>query len=83
MAVTVVDKNNDTIDNWRVKTNTISSDLGDASTLTTVATNAVGGINEVKGNIGDLTSLELDNTDLVTATNDARHYAYALTIALG
>ncbi len=39
----------DTFDQWRLKTNTISTDLGAVSDLTTVATTAVTAINELKG----------------------------------
>jgi hypothetical protein len=82
MAITSVSEN-DTFDQWRVKTNTISTNLGDAATLTTTATNAVAAINELDADIGDLGDLEVPGADLVAATNEARRVAFALSIALG
>ena len=82
MAITNVSEN-DTFDQWRVKTNTISTDLGDAATLTTTATNAVAAINELDANLGDLNNLEVPGADLVAAANEARRVAFALSIALG
>jgi len=82
MAITNVSEN-DTFDQWRVKTNTISTDLGDAATLTTTATNAVAAINELDANLGDLNNLDVPGADLVAAANEARRVAFALSIALG
>jgi hypothetical protein len=80
--ITTVD-GTDTFDSWRIKTNQISTDLGDASTLNTVATNGVDAINEVDTKIGDLNDLALSEPDLVSAANAARQYAFAMSIALG
>jgi hypothetical protein len=82
MAVTNVSEN-DTFDEWRQKTNTVSTNLGDAATLTTTATNAVAAVNELDGNMGDLGTLEVPGASLVAATNEARRLAFALAIALG
>lgn len=82
MAVTNV-ADSDTFDQWRVKTNTISTNLGDASTLTTVATNVVGGINEVNSNVGNLASLTVSDSSLVDAANDILDQVYKLSLALG
>jgi hypothetical protein len=82
MAITNVSEN-DTFDQWRVKTNTISTDLGDAARLTTTATNAVAAINELDANLGDLNNLDVPGADLVAAANEARRVAFALSIALG
>ena len=56
MAVTVVNIT-DSLDQWRSKTNTISTNLGDTATITTTATNVVGGLNELDNEQGDLTQL--------------------------
>lgn len=82
MAITNV-SGEDTFDEWRSKTNTISTNLGDAATLTTTATNAVAAVNELDSNVGDLNNLELPGANLVAATNEARRAAFALAIALG
>ena len=70
MAVTNVSQSN-TFDQWRVKTNTIASDLGDAATLNTSATTAVGGVNELNTNVGrpiNLTTTAKSN--VVSAVNE-------------
>jgi len=70
MAVTNVSQSN-TFDQWRVKTNTIASDLGDAATLNTTATTAVGGVNELNTNVGlpaNLTTTAKNN--VVSAVNE-------------
>ena len=55
MAVVVVN-GTDSIDQWRAKTNTISTSLGDPA-ITTTAQNVVGGINELDNEQGTLSSL--------------------------
>ena len=83
MAVTNVSQS-ETFDQWRVKTNTIATNLGDAATLTTTATTAVGGVNELKGNVGTLNNLTTtDKTDLVSAVNETKNFSLAISIALG
>lgn len=73
----------DTIDQFRQKTNQISDGLGDVSTLTTVATNAVDGINEVLNDVGDLNDLLLPGDNLVEAVNAAKYYALSISMTLG
>jgi len=83
MAVTNVSQS-ETFDQWRVKTNTVSTNLGDAATLTTAATTAVGGVNELKGNVGSLNNLTTtDKTNLVAAVNETKNFSLAISIALG
>jgi len=82
MAVTNVSEN-DTFDDWRTKSNTISTNLGDASALTTVATNAVGGINELDADVGNLASLNVPGASLVASTNELRRLTFALALAIG
>jgi hypothetical protein len=83
MAVTNVSQS-ETFDQWRVKTNTIATNLGDNATLTTTATTAVGGVNELKGNVGTLNNLTTTNkTDLVSAVNETKNFSLAISIALG
>jgi len=83
MAVTNVSQS-ETFDQWRVKTNTIATNLGDAATLTTSATTAVGGVNELKGNVGTLNNLTTtDKTNLVAAVNETKNFSLAISIALG
>lgn len=83
MAVTNVSQS-ETFDQWRVKTNTIATNLGDAATLTTTATTAVGGVNELKGNVGTLNNLTTtDKTNLVSAVNETKNFSLAISIALG
>ena len=83
MAVTNVSQS-ETFDQWRVKTNTIATNLGDSATLTTTATTAVGGVNELKGNVGTLNNLTTTNkTDLVSAVNETKNFSLAISIALG
>jgi len=83
MAVTNVSQS-ETFDQWRVKTNTIATNLGDAATLTTSATTAVGGVNELKGNVGTLNSLTTtDKSNLVAAVNETKNFSLAISIALG
>lgn len=71
----------DTFENWRVKTNTIGTIIGDISTITTSATDLVSAVNEVKSSsatsasvlaiTGDKTSLVTTNkTNLVAAINE-------------
>lgn len=72
MAVTQV-TTNDSIDQWREKTNTISQTLGDPASLTTTATNVVGAINELDNEQGDLTQLTTANkSNLVDALNEIK-----------
>jgi hypothetical protein len=83
MAVTVVQQTN-TFDQWRVKTNTIASDLGDAATLNTVATTAVGGVNEVSLRVGLPTNLvTVDKTNTVSAINEVKTAAVGLRSDVG
>jgi hypothetical protein len=83
MAVTNVSQS-ETFDQWRVKTNTIATNLGDSATLTTTATTAVGGVNELKGNVGSLNNLTTtDKTNLVAAVNETKNFSLAISIALG
>jgi len=83
MAVTNVSQS-ETFDQWRVKTNTIATNLGDSATLTTTATTAVGGVNELKGNVGTLNNLTTtDKTNLVAAVNETKNFSLAISIALG
>ena len=83
MAVTVVQQTN-TFDQWRVKTNTIASDLGDAATLNTFATNAVGGVNEVSLRVGLPTNLvTTDKTNVVSAVNEVKNAAVGLRTDVG
>ncbi len=72
-----------TVDEFRQKTNDIATGLGDTATLTTTATDAVGGINEVLADIGDVGTLVFPGSDLVSAVNAAKSYAFSITIALG
>ena len=83
MAVTNVSQS-ETFDQWRVKTNTIATNLGDSATLTTTATTAVGGVNELKGNVGTLNNLTTtDKSNLVAAVNETKNFSLAISIALG
>lgn len=72
-----------TIDEFRQTINEISTGLGDTSTLDTTATDAVGGINEVLDDIGDLGDLTVEGDNLVEAANAVQHYALIITMALG
>lgn len=64
----------DTLDQWRVKTNDISTNIGDIDVLTTVAPTVVGSINELDAKvneIGDLTTLDtIEKTTIVDAINE-------------
>ena len=83
MAVTVVQQTN-TFDQWRVKTNTIATDLGDAASLTTVATNAIGGVNEVNGHLGLPANLvTIDKTNVVAGVNEVKTAAVGLRTDVG
>jgi len=82
MAITNV-ADTDTFDQWRVKTNTIASDLGDIATLTTAATNAAAAVVELNAEIGNPALLEIPGADLVAVINEARRLAFAITLALG
>lgn len=82
MAITQVETT-DTFDQWRVKTNTISTDLGDISALTTVASDAANALNEVDAALGDLSALQVPAASIVDAVNEARRLAFAITLALG
>ena len=56
MAVTVVELT-DTFDSWRIKTNNVSSDLGDLVSLgTTANSNLVAAINEVNATAANAAS---------------------------
>ena len=70
MAVTVVQQTN-TFDQWRIKTNTISANLGDTATLTTVADDAVAAINELDHELGNPAVLTTtDKANVVAAVNE-------------
>ncbi len=72
MAVTQV-LDTDSIDQWRTKTNTISTVLGDPASLTTTANNVVGAINELNNAQGTLASLSTtDKSNLVNAINEIK-----------
>jgi hypothetical protein len=72
MAVVTVNSS-DSLDQWRQKTNTISTALGDPTALTTTATNVVDGINELDNEQGDLTLLTTANkANLVSAVNEIK-----------
>jgi hypothetical protein len=72
MAVTVVNIT-DSLDQWRSKTNTISTNLGDTATITTTATNVVGGLNELDNEQGDLTQLTTaQKSNLVGSMNEIK-----------
>lgn len=79
MAVIQI-QNTDSIDQWRQKTNSISTALGDPSSLTTTATDVVGAINELDNEQGDLSTLTTANkSNLVAATNEIKSDLDALT----
>jgi hypothetical protein len=91
MAITNVSQSN-TFDQWRVKTNTIATDLGDTAILETDATTAVGGINELNTNIGPLNNLTTTdkstvvaaiNETKITAVEEANSFSIAIAVALG
>ena len=72
MAVVVVN-GTDSIDQWRAKTNTISTSLGDPAAITTTAQNVVGGINELDNEQGTLSSLTITaKGNLVSAINEIK-----------
>jgi hypothetical protein len=72
MAVTQV-LDTDSIDQWRIKTNTISTVLGDPASLTTTANNVVGAVNELSNAQGSLSSLSTTNkSNLVGAINEIK-----------
>jgi hypothetical protein len=74
MAVRNVDPSN-SFEQWRQETNSIASDSGDVSTLTTTATNLTAAVNE---NDADITT----NTTAITTKEDIG-VAVAMAIALG
>lgn len=70
----------DSLDQWRSKTNDISTNLGDTASLTTTASDVVGAINELDVEQGDLTGLTTANkSNLVAATNELKTSFDALT----
>lgn len=72
MAVVTVNSS-DSLDQWRQKTNTISTAVGDTASLTTTAQDIVGGLNELDNEQGDLTLLTTANkTNLVSAVNEIK-----------
>jgi hypothetical protein len=73
----------DTFDQFRQKTNAISTAVGDTTTLTTTATDTVDAINEILGEVGDVSLLNPASPTLVGAINNAQQYAYRITLALG
>ena len=89
MALTEVLRT-DTFEQWRTKTNTISSDLGDRATLSaniTANTSLVGAINELQTDIGVIGSLStFAASNIVAALNELKTGSASLTnktIALG
>lgn len=71
MSVTVVNQT-DTFDSWRIKTNTIATDLGDRATLATTNTSSlVAAINELDSRVGELGDLDTSAiTNVVDAVNE-------------
>lgn len=65
---------NDTIEQWRVKTNDISNRIGDPATLTTTnKSNVVGALSEVDTEVGNLAILTTsDKTSVVNAINSVK-----------
>lgn len=79
MAVTVVNTT-DSLDQWRAKTNTISTNLGDTASLTTTSNNIVGAVNELDNEQGDLTQLNTAvQSSLTGAVNEIKSDFDALT----
>jgi hypothetical protein len=74
----------DTVETWVEKTNEIASSVGDVADLPTGNTTTVGAINTIHDSLGTLTDLETpDQSDLVTATNEAIANALVMTLAIG
>jgi len=72
MAVVVVNTT-DSLEQWRQKTNTISTNLGDPASLTTTATDVVGAVNELDNEQGDLTTLTTaQKSNLVGSLNELK-----------
>jgi len=72
MAVVVVNTT-DSLDQWRQKTNIISTNLGDPASLTTTATDVVGAVNELDNEQGDLTTLTTaQKSSLVGSLNELK-----------
>jgi len=75
MALTEVLRS-DTFEQWRTKTNTVSSDLGDRATLSaniTANTSLVGAINELQSDIGVIGSLStFAASNVVAALNELK-----------
>lgn len=70
MAITVINLS-DAVSTWVTKTNTIASNLGDISLLSTGDSDVVKGVNTVDSNIGTLSLLKTtDKSDLVSAINE-------------
>jgi hypothetical protein len=93
MALTEVLRS-DTFEQWRTKTNTVSSDLGDRATLSaniTANTSLVGAINELQsdiGVIGSLSTFAASNVvaalnELKTGSLEQRHFRQILPFLLG
>lgn len=79
MAVVVVNTT-DSLEQWRQKTNTISTNLGDPASLTTTATDVVGAVNELDNEQGDLTALTTaQKSNLVGSLNELKTDLDALT----
>lgn len=79
MAVTEVQLS-DAVTSWVNKTNTIASDLGDAATLSTTATNLVAAINEINTQVNKVDSADvinliqanaLDSSEVIQLISDA------------
>ena len=75
MALTEVLRS-DTFEQWRTKTNTVASDLGDRATLSaniTANTSLVGAINELQSDIGVIGSLStFAASNIVSALNELK-----------
>lgn len=72
MAVTQV-LSTDSLDQWRQKTNTVSTTLGDPASLPAGVTTAVGGVNTLNNNVGDLNNLSTANkSNIVSAVNEVK-----------
>ena len=73
MAVTQV-LETDSLDQWRQKTNTVSTTLGDVAELPAGVTSVVGGVNNLSNSVGDLNNLTTaDKSSLVSAVNEVKN----------
>jgi hypothetical protein len=60
----------ETLNQWREKTNDLSTLVGDGATLTTTSTDVVAALNEHDAELGDLSSLTTTATTIVAAINE-------------